>query len=305
MAILVAEPNTRTDDPARPSQNKLRSALETTGLVVAPATLLTALLYYFGWASSNAAWIYFGVDQSAIGFSAQDYILRAVRPLFWPLSVLVLFALVALEVDAEIERLRRAQRCCTLIERLPAFLAAGAVPILLAAFLSRQGYAVLGSKPIVTPALFALGTALLSYAATLRRRTHPPAEETEPHRPRTGMPLKFSLAAALLILSVFWTLGDWASDQGWRNAETLGRNLSRQPGVVIHSREALAIDGPGVQVEYTSEASTAYHYTYRGLRLLVRSGGRFFVVPDRWTRSTGLAVVVPESDGIRVDFRAP
>jgi hypothetical protein len=84
VSILEAEALARiTDSVLLPTHNnRLRSALETTGLVVAPVTLLTALLFYFGWASSNSLWTYFGVDQSVLGFSARDYILRAIRPLF-------------------------------------------------------------------------------------------------------------------------------------------------------------------------------------------------------------------------------
>jgi hypothetical protein len=309
VSILEAEAAARVGEPGPAAHGRLRSALETTGLVVAPFTLLTALLFYFGWASTNSLWMYFGVDQSAIGFSAQDYILRAIRPLFWPLGILVLLALAVLEADAEIDCMLHGRRHRDVIDRLPAVIASGAAGILIVALIRRGGYPLFGNQPVVMPALFALGTGALSYAAQLRRRILeferriPPGAESP--RARSATTLKSSLAWALLILSIFWMLGDWASDEGLRRGQVLGANLSAQPGVVIHSKESLAIDGPGVQMDVSSDPASAYHYTYRGLRLLVRAGNRFFLVPSGWTPGTGSAVVVPESDRLRVDYTSP
>src|SRR5438067_9652985 len=66
----------------------IRPVLQLISLVVAPTTLLTALLYYFGWLSTNRFSRYFGIDPSTFGFSAQDYVLRAIAPAFGPLIVL-------------------------------------------------------------------------------------------------------------------------------------------------------------------------------------------------------------------------
>ena len=66
----------------------IRPVLQLISLVVAPTTLLTALLYYFGWLSTNRFSRYFGIDPSTFGFSAQDYLLRAIAPAFGPLIVL-------------------------------------------------------------------------------------------------------------------------------------------------------------------------------------------------------------------------
>lgn len=309
VSILEAQALDHIADQAAPAHGGLRSALETTGLVVAPVTLLTALLYYFGWASSNAAWMYFGVDQSAIGFSVQDYILRAVRPLFWPLSVLVLVGLLAVEADAEVDRMLQVGLHRSALRRLPLLLASVGGLFLAVALLRRQGYLVFGYHPVLTPALFSLGTAGLSYGAQLRRQILEAEQgsrsQDRSHRSKSRGSLTFSLAWVLLLLGVFWTLGNWASVEGWHSAQELSRNLASQPGVVIHSKEALAIDGPGVHLDVSTEPNAAYHYTYTGLRLLVRSAGRFFLVPDGWTPHAAAAVVVPESDGMRVDYTTP
>jgi hypothetical protein len=41
-------------------------------LVVAPTTLVTALLYYFGWSSTGAEARNFGLEQSLLGLSTTD-----------------------------------------------------------------------------------------------------------------------------------------------------------------------------------------------------------------------------------------
>src|SRR5215471_16050550 len=65
------------------------------GGVVAPTTLLTALLYYFGW--SHAYWFcnYFGVNSTVLGFTTTDYLMRSVDALFVPMTVAASGALLA------------------------------------------------------------------------------------------------------------------------------------------------------------------------------------------------------------------
>ena len=45
-----------------------------------------------------------------------------------------------------------------------------------------------------------------------------------------------------------------------------------------------------------------YPYRYSGLRLLVMSGGKYFLVPDGWTRASGAVLVIPDTPDIRVEF---
>src|SRR5215472_13847652 len=65
------------------------------GAVVAPTTLLAALLYYFGW--SHAYWFcnYFGVNSTVLGFTTTDYLMRSVDALFVPMTVAASAALLA------------------------------------------------------------------------------------------------------------------------------------------------------------------------------------------------------------------
>jgi hypothetical protein len=45
--------------------------------IVAPVTVIGALLFYFGYVSSRSDYAYFGVDVDTIGLDTQGYIMRS------------------------------------------------------------------------------------------------------------------------------------------------------------------------------------------------------------------------------------
>ena len=74
----------------KPTGAQFERWLNLLGSVVAPATLIGALLFYFGYVSSRAQYDYFGVDIDSVGLSTQDYVMRSPQPLLVPLLVLAL-----------------------------------------------------------------------------------------------------------------------------------------------------------------------------------------------------------------------
>src|ERR671927_478533 len=86
-------------DPAT-SLSRLGQVAGSVAQVVAPLSVLTALLFYFGYASSRARYLYFGVDVDTIGLSTQDYVMRSPEPLL----VLVLLAVVVALVHDRVHR---------------------------------------------------------------------------------------------------------------------------------------------------------------------------------------------------------
>jgi len=99
----TAAPSPRPIDRP-PDHGRLRDLLETATLVLAPTTVITALLFYFGWARTNALFGRLGIDQSALGFTVQDYLLRSVNSTFRPLSVVLLAATAGLSVHIALSR---------------------------------------------------------------------------------------------------------------------------------------------------------------------------------------------------------
>ena len=62
--------------------NSLGAAADFVTHVVAPASLLTAILYYFGYVRELALFGYFGVDLGSLQFSTTDYLVRSVGTIF-------------------------------------------------------------------------------------------------------------------------------------------------------------------------------------------------------------------------------
>lgn len=68
----------------------MQQLAEAVGVVTAPAAGLAALGLYFGWKRTQVYAAYFGVDNSVLGFSMQEYVLRSAGSVF-----AIVFATVA------------------------------------------------------------------------------------------------------------------------------------------------------------------------------------------------------------------
>jgi len=63
--------------PARPKDEAPSRALKIFGSLLAPTTVLTALLFYFGVRHATYFCEWFGVHYSVLGLSAPDYLIRS------------------------------------------------------------------------------------------------------------------------------------------------------------------------------------------------------------------------------------
>jgi len=289
------------DSGERPSG--LRGVLETVGLVVAPTTLLAAVALYFGFVLTASRAAYFGIDHSTLALSRNDYMLRSTDALFVPLGALVLAGLVALAAHSitggALDRDLRVSELRWVVRIL------GLVGLLLFAF----GVAALFRPPVVTtyylvpPLSLGIGAALLAYAVYFERRAR--ARGRSDKGADSGRPLStlsVVLVSLLVLLSIFWATNEYASALGRGRAQQLAAALSSRPGVVIYSNQRLGITGPGIDEQRLAGSDLAYQYRYSGLRLLIRSGGKFFMLPTGWTRDQGSVIVLPESRSIRLEF---
>ena len=148
------------------------------GSIVAPATLITALLFYFGYVSSRAQYDYFGVDVDTVGLSTQDYVMRSPQPLLVPLLVLTLLAggFLAAHLAA-----RRQAAVHPSFRSVAKGLVAGGLILLGLGVALLFGYAVIGDwayYPILTPLILAAGGTLAAYGITTIRWMDRRAEGT-------------------------------------------------------------------------------------------------------------------------------
>jgi hypothetical protein len=311
-ATLCRENQLRNDRPVGeepPRQEKgtpaAREAIELLSLVVAPATLLTALLFYFGWARSRAQAAYFGIDADVLGRSSQEYVLRSISSIFWPLTLLLAGILLALATHEGAKRLAAARRVRLLVLLAVCAVVSGAALIVLG-ILRVVWHPRSGGGAVLTPIFFAIGIPLAAYALLIALSV-----ASNRHAKLTPLPrAPLWLIGGLFSLFVFWTIGNYATFRGKILAERTAAHLKRLPSVTVYSPRRLYLDGLGVEEKALSDADGAYRFSYSGLRLLARSGTRTFLLPEGWCRKdvdetcrkNGVTFVLQDDSALRLDF---
>lgn len=259
--------------------------------VVAPATLLGAVLFYFGYVSARAQFAYFGVDVDTLGFSTQEFVMRSPQPLLVPVLAMLLAAAATTWAAAETNRRLGAADPAT-VDRAARSATRVALGLIALGLALLAAYPLLGGRelyPLVTPLLIGLGGGLLAL-----RLHHVP----DPRTTRTTV----VILTLLTVAALFWgtaTLAEWS---GRGRAKEVARDLQELPAVVIDTAEPLfAGDDTVVESVFPESEGQAYRYRYRGLRVLAEGEGRLFLVPERWSPSGSTYVV--SMDAARVRFR--
>ncbi|WP_278235766.1 hypothetical protein [Isoptericola sp. AK164] len=284
------------------------------GSIVAPATLVTGILFYFGYVSTRAYFLYFGVDVDVLGFGTQDYVMRSPQPLLVPmLLVLVVGALLVLG-DAAVRR-RAARASSPVVGHMVRVAVVGGSVVLVVGLGLMLAYPALGGWalfPLVAPLVLAAGAALLAYGLSWARHraeaTHR-AEVTGHGHEATqtaGGPEPGRAAVLLLVLTVlaavFWATATVAQWSGTDRAKARAADLSTLPAVVLDTPQRMFTGDDTIaetRLENGDPGEPAYRY--RGLRLLVEGAGVLFLVPEVWTEH-GSTFAVPMDD-VRVRFR--
>ncbi len=97
-------------------------------------------------------------------------------------------------------------------------------------------------------------------------------------------------------------MANYADVKGRQLGQFVADQLAFRPGVVVYSEKRLQIDQPGVTETRFDEPHSAYRFRYEGLKLLLRSSSRFFLVPGSWSVDSGTTIVLPESTSLRLEF---
>ncbi|MGW7680017.1 hypothetical protein ACWGID_04710 [Kribbella sp. NPDC054772] len=255
--------------------------------IITPVTLLSALLFYFGYVSARSQYEYFGIDVDTIGLSTQDYVMRSPQPLLVPLLVITLLAVAALLLHNAIRptavTVRRAARVTVVV------LILGVAALLAFPLLRHLPYYAL-----IVPAVIGLSAAALAYLTYLRRKTDP---TLGPQR------ILIVLLAVVTVTCAFWGTATTAQYSGRGLAKADARDLNQFPVVILDTKEKLALRSPGIEETVLRPgAGQSFNYRYRGLRLLVVGQNRLFLVPQHWNPSD-TTLVLPLNDTIRVQFQ--
>jgi hypothetical protein len=275
------------------------------GTIVAPTTLLTSVLFYFGWMHSYWFFNYFGVNSTVLGLTTEDYLMRALDGLWVPMTVVAGAGLLVLWGHAVL-RGRLATISPSVLRALVAAMAALGLILAVAGLwsvfaveataLERRLY---GTIP---PVSLALGVLLLMYAAHLWRSL-----AAEPIAPRAGRPPWAAVAEwagvfVLVGLSLFWAATNYSHAVGTGRAHEHVRTLAAQPSVVVYSHQSLSLNAPGVREQRCHHPEASYRFRYDGLKLILQSGDQYVFLPAKWSPTEGVAVLLPRNDAVRLEF---
>lgn len=290
------------------------------GALGAILTLLTAVMFYFGWRRSDVQSRAMGIDVSLFGFSTQDYVLRSISSLYLPILAMLFLGLGWTWLHLRVVRMLssstlRSNARATSIAAWTSLCVAVVGVVLAASCLLFVVAAGLRSPPrIVTwlagqlrhdqwavPLVLVSATLTATYAWWLHR-------QLRPARAAAGSTWHKALSTVLIVgtivLGSFWILEEYAEAVGGGMAlqviSTVDQQLTR---AIVISSIPLGIQAPGVRQERLGEAeSPNVRYRTTGLRLLARSGGKVVLVHDGWTPETGTVVVLADSDDLSWQF---
>jgi hypothetical protein len=282
---------------------------ELVGVVLAPVTVLTALLYDFGFVRAQSLYGYFGLDASQLDFSFQDLVLRSAPVVFRPLAFLAFLVLLALAGHVLLARQLRRRRPTTRAVRWAAPIAGLGATLLF--LIAAYCLIVIDLTPsVVRLAPVALGAAavLTEYAVQLteqqRHRRRSRRARRRPPRPLTSAPLtrlRRGTLAAVVLIALFWGFSIEASRQGDEFARGIAATVATRPAAIVYSTDRLPFSADyGLDETDLTPAGTVWRWRYTGLHILAYRNDRWFLLPTGWTKKKEVPVVILSDDPARL-----
>lgn len=283
-------------ETAAPTGSVWSHVLGYVSVIGPPATVVTALVFYFGWARAKAQAEWMGLHVNLFGYTTRDFALLSISALYLPLLLLIALAMLWVWLDRLLRRRidrGAAGRWATTLPRA-ALLGAGALIGLMVVLL----FAERVYSPLYAPYLVTAGVLVAAWAVRIRRCA---AAVEGPRRPAEQQAVEATLLLVLVALLLFWGTSNFAEARGRGLAEDLEVNLPWLPRAQVYSQEPLGLDVPGVTTRELGTAEAPL-YRYDGLRLLTVSGERFFFLHEGWSVEEGTVVVLPDDASLRVQY---
>ncbi|MGQ0715784.1 MAG: hypothetical protein ACT4NP_00480 [Pseudonocardiales bacterium] len=285
----------------------LPQVLKIVGSIVAPTTLLTALMYYFGRLQFAGFLWYVGAHVTVLDFTVQDYLNNSVDGLIPPLIAVAGITLLALWGHQLLRRaLAAGTRRIVLRVLMPVAVIAGLVLVGLAMVDFVFGGSVFTAFPEGRGLSLSIGILLLFYAARLlqllaaQRRP-----EQVPRRAPGVVVAEWGAVFILVSVGLFWAVGSYAINAGIDRAHQFEASLASRADVVAYSEKRLSLQAPGVQEVTCQYPDAAYRFRYDGLKFVLQAGNQYLLLPAGWTRAQGAAILIPRSEAVRLEFSPP
>jgi len=280
--------------------------LSTATQIAAPITLVSTLLFYFGYVYTKSQYAYFGVDVDTIGLTPRDYVMRSPQPLLVPLLVLVVLSVAAVALSGRLRAEAGERRALpdgdAHVRRVARPWVIGSGAVLGAGLLLLLGYAWWGAWPylsLVSALLIGVGAGVCASALPFAT---------------TKAPGTVAGLWVLVLAAAFWAVSITADWSGRGQAEQVARNLDELPAVILdspadlHLRNTVAapedlcwVSGPAPDPACAALTDEP-RYRYRGLRLLVQGPSAMFLVPSAWSPSA-TTLMVPRTSDARLQFQ--
>lgn len=293
------------DETTTRSTAQLTGALRTVGSIIAPITLITALMFYFGVQHAHWYFQYFGVNHTVMGLTTQDYLLRSADGLFVPVVSVAVLALLSLWLYRLLTGRVPAERKPMVQRRIAAvatMLGVIALTVAVIGIARPETFVQASAAPGLS---LALGALLLALASNLQWQARTGGETKLP-----GWVGATEWGALFIVVGIglFWSVTNYSSAVGETRAYRTAVNLSAEPEAVLYSKERLSV--PGVAARelvcvWPEEAGGAYGFRYEGLKLVFATDTAYFFLPSDWPAGGGVAIVLPRSDPVRVEFVRP
>ncbi|PWF85606.1 hypothetical protein [Kocuria rosea] len=283
-------------ETAAPTGSVWSHVLGYVSVIGPPATVVTALVFYFGWARAKAQAEWMGLHVNLFGYTTRDFALLSISALYLPLLLLIALAMLWVWLDRLLRRRidrGAAGRWATTLPRA-ALLGAGALIGLMVVLL----FAERVYSPLYAPYLVTAGVLVAAWAVRIRRCA---AAVEGPRRPAEQQAVEATLLLVLVALLLFRGTSNFAEARGRGLAEDLEVNLPWLPRAQVYSQEPLGLDVPGVTTRELGTAEAPL-YRYDGLRLLTVSGERYFFLHEGWSVEEGTVVVLPDDASLRVQY---
>ncbi|MFI6094459.1 hypothetical protein ACIA8G_02835 [Lentzea sp. NPDC051213] len=282
--------------PARPKEEAPSKALRVFGSLLAPTTVLTALLFYFGTRHATFFCEWFGVHYSVLGLSAPDYLIRSADGMFVPLTVLAAAGLVVLW-GYRFLRSALAPRTWRVLTRraVPVLVSLGFVLLLLGLTglaIPALLYAVAGLPGLCV----ALGVILFPLAERLH------ATLSGKHAAGVVPVIQWTFTFVLATIGLFWAVTDYSAAVGQARGYEYETKLGELPETVVFSTKDIGVRGPGVTMTACTAADAAFRFRYDGLVLVLQSSSQSFLLPKGWNSRDGVALLLPRSGDSRLEF---
>lgn len=281
---------------------QLPRALRAIGSVIAPASLITALMFYFGVQHAHWYFQYFGINHTVMGLTTQDYLIRSADGLFVPLTGVAAATLLSLWIyRLATGRLSASRRQS--VRRVGAIVAAvlGALALAIAVIgmVRPTAFQDVAGLPGLCLAIGVLLVALASNLHWLGR-----ADGRSPLPGWVGLS-EWGTLFVVVSVGLFWSVTNYSAAVGEQRGYRTALELSAEPEAFLYSKDRLSLPPMTAREVVCSQpegSESAYRYRYEGLKLVVATAEQYMLLPSQWPAGGGIAIVLPRADSLRLEF---